>query len=110
MDVYDSHENPTLEKMNARTSLLENGEDFEILDKGDIDDEPPPLEDTGGGKAKTKDDSFKITSDTDSESPQSVDEWLDVLGMHHMLKGILFDCDRIHSFRMCYRSLYVDID
>lgn len=81
MDASDSHDSALSEKKNGRTSLLESGEDFEVLDEDDIGDDPPPLEDTGGGKNKNTDDALKKNSDTDSESLGPVEEWLDVLGM-----------------------------
>lgn len=80
MDASDSHDSALSEKKNGRTSLLESGEDFEVLDEDDIDD-PPPLEDTGGGKSKNTDEALKKNSDTDSESLGPVEDWLDVLGM-----------------------------
>lgn len=81
MDASDSHDSALSEKKNGRTSLLESGEDFEVLDEDDIGDDPPPLEDTGGGKNKNTDEALKKNSDTDSESLGLVEEWLDVLGM-----------------------------
>lgn len=82
MDVSDTQgEAPSLKK-SGRTSLLDSGEDFEVLDKEDIDDDPPPLEDAGGGKGKNTDGTEKKSSDTDPEPKCQVDEWLDVLGMH----------------------------
>lgn len=70
----------------SRTSLLDSGEDFEVLNEDDIGDEPPPLEDTGGGKEEKTDDSVKISSDTDSES--QLEEWLDVLGIQQNLRSL----------------------
>lgn len=81
MDASESHDSSSSEKKNGRTSLLESGEDFEVLDEDDIGDDPPPLEDTGGGKGKNKDESLEKKSDIDQESPSPVGEWLDVLGM-----------------------------
>lgn len=80
-EAFDSHDFAPSKKKNGRTSLLESGEDFEVLDEDDIGDDPPPLEDTGGGKKKNTDGSSKKSSDTDSEFIGPVDEWLDVLGM-----------------------------
>ncbi|TNM87369.1 peptidyl-prolyl cis-trans isomerase FKBP8 [Takifugu flavidus] len=73
----------------SRTSLLDSGEDFEVLNEDDIGDEPPPLEDTGGGKEEKTDDSVKISSDTDSESQPRLEEWLDVLGNNLLKKKVL---------------------
>lgn len=73
-------EDPSPEQVNSQTSLLDSGEDFELLDEDGIDDEPPPLEDTGGGKEQNPDDPIK--TDTKSESQfEPLEEWLDVLGM-----------------------------
>lgn len=81
MDASESHDSSSSEKKNGRTSLLESGEDFEVLDEDDIGDDPPPLEDTGGGKGKNTDDSQEKNLDTDHEFLGPVGEWLDVLGM-----------------------------
>ena len=81
MEISDSHDSAPTAKKNGRTSLLDSGEDFEVLDEEDIDDDPPPLEDAGGGKGKNTDESEKTNADTDSEPAGPVDEWLDVLGM-----------------------------
>ena len=59
-------------KMSGRASLLDSGEDFEILDDEDVDD-PPPLEDAGGGKEEPAGEGAVAR-----EAP--VDEWMDVLG------------------------------
>lgn len=80
-EAFDSHEFEPSKKNNGRISLLESGEDFEVLDEDDIGDDPPPLEDTGGGKKKNTDGFSKKSSDTDSEFQGPVEEWLDVLGM-----------------------------
>ena len=81
VDASDIHDSPASGTKNGRTSLLDSGEDFEVLDDDDIGDEPPPLEDTGGGKGKTTDDPLKQKSDTELESPDPAEEWLDVLGL-----------------------------
>lgn len=82
-----SHDSPPSEKMNGRTSLLESGEDFEVVDDDDTSDDLPPLEDTGGGKSRNKNESEKRKSDAVTEPRHPVDEWLDVLGM----KPIIFE-------------------
>ncbi|CAB1324355.1 unnamed protein product [Coregonus sp. 'balchen'] len=42
-------------KKSGKASLLDSGEDFEMLDDDEIDDDPPPLEDAGGnGQLKKK--------------------------------------------------------
>lgn len=81
MDASDSHDSAPSAKKNGRTSLLDSGEDFEVLDEEDIDDEPPPLEDAGGGKGKNTDESEKNNADTGPDPLGPVEEWLDVLGM-----------------------------
>lgn len=69
----------TSEKTSGRTSLLDSGEDFEVLE--DVDDEVhddlPPLEDAGGGK-KQSSPSETPKAQPDPSPPQ--EEWLDVLG------------------------------
>lgn len=81
MDISDTHEEAPSVKKSGRTSLLDSGEDFEVLDKEDIDDDPPPLEDAGGGKGKNMDETEKRSSDDEQERKSQVDEWVDVLGM-----------------------------
>lgn len=75
------HDSLPSEKKYGRTSLLESGEDFEVLDDDDNSDDLPPLEDTGGGKSNNKDESEKKKPVAVTELPHPVDEWLDVLGM-----------------------------
>lgn len=87
-ETMDVGENPSPEKVNNQTSLLDSGEDFELLDEDDIGDEPPPLEDTGGGKEKNTEDPVKTTSDTNSESQAQLEEWLDVLGTQQKPKSM----------------------
>lgn len=87
MDTSDSYDSPSSAKKNGRTSLLDSGEDFEVLDDEDIDDDPPPLEDAGGGKGKSTDEKEKKNSDPDP--PGQVEEWLDVLGNDQLKKKVL---------------------
>ncbi|XP_028260490.1 peptidyl-prolyl cis-trans isomerase FKBP8 [Parambassis ranga] len=89
MDASDNHENAPLAKKTGQTSLLDSGEDFEVLDEEDIDDEPPPLEDAGGGKEKKREQSQNENANTDPDPPGKVDEWLDVLGNNLLKKKIL---------------------
>ncbi|XP_075943814.1 peptidyl-prolyl cis-trans isomerase FKBP8 isoform X1 [Anarhichas minor] len=90
MDACDSHASAPSVKKNGRTSLLDSGEDFEVLDEEDIDDDPPPpLEDAGGGKGKTTDESEKKNADSDSDPPGPVEEWMDVLGNDQLKKKVL---------------------
>ncbi|KAM3619403.1 uncharacterized protein V6R79_007652 [Siganus canaliculatus] len=87
MDASDSHDSAPSAKKNGRTSLLDSGEDFEILDEEDTDDDPPPLEDAGGGSDIRKDESGK--EHEDPEPPGPVDEWLDILGNEQLKKKVL---------------------
>lgn len=80
-DPPASQDSPPSEKKNGRTSLLESGEDFEVLDDDDSGDDLPPLEDTGGGKSRNKTQSEKQKSDAVMEPSHPVDEWLQILGM-----------------------------
>lgn len=78
MDMFDSQDSGVAAMKNGQTSLLDSGEDFEVLNEEDIeDDDPPPLEDTGGRKVKNKEE----TRDNTDTEPAPTDEWLDVLGM-----------------------------
>lgn len=85
MDASESHDNAPTSKKNGQISLLDSGEDFEVLDEDDIDDEPPPLEDAGGGKGKTTDQ----PEEKDTDPPAQLDEWLDVLGNDQLKKKTL---------------------
>lgn len=91
MDTSDFAENPVAAKKSVKTSLLDSGEDFEVLDEEDIDDDPPPLEDAGGGKERNVEQSTKTNADneTDPEPPAEIDEWLDVLGNGQLKKKVL---------------------
>ncbi|KAG8003614.1 Peptidyl-prolyl cis-trans isomerase FKBP8 [Nibea albiflora] len=83
MDASDSRDSAPSAKKSGRTSLLDSGEDFEVLDEEDIDDDPPPLEDAGGGKGKNTDEN----KNTDPVDPEQ--EWLDVLGNDLLKKKVL---------------------
>nr|XP_046246679.1 peptidyl-prolyl cis-trans isomerase FKBP8 isoform X2 [Scatophagus argus] len=89
MDAFDNRDSASSEKKNGQTSLLDSGEDFEVLDEEDIGDEPPPLEDAGGGKGEKRNESEKKNGDSDPDPPGQVEEWLDVLGNDHLKKKIL---------------------
>ena len=95
MDASDGHINAPSAKKSGQTSLLDSGEDFEVLDEEDLDDEPPPLEDAGGGKGKNADDTEEKTAAEDPDPPGQVDEWLDVLGMQKIYHNTT-DCCGIH--------------
>lgn len=69
-------------KRSARTTLLDSGEDLEMVEEADdgVDDDLPPLEDAGGGKKESN-----RTEKTEPGSPEpsqcpGPEEWLDVLG------------------------------
>lgn len=89
MDSSGDHASAPSVKKSARASLLDSGEDFEVLDEEDIDDDPPPLEDAGGGKGRTPDESENKNADSDLDPPEPVEEWLDVLGNNHLKKKVL---------------------
>lgn len=89
MDTSDSHDSAPSAKKNGQTSLLDSGEDFEVLDEEDIDDDPPPLEDAGGGKGKDTDEPEKNSADADLDPLNPVEEWLDVLGNDQLKKKVL---------------------
>ncbi|XP_041695465.1 peptidyl-prolyl cis-trans isomerase FKBP8 [Coregonus clupeaformis] len=74
-------------KKSGKASLLDSGEDFEMLDDDEIDDDPPPLEDAGGGK-KTK--TEKPAADQDTSHSAPVDEWMDILGNGQLKKKVLW--------------------
>lgn len=83
----DSHDNAQSAKKNSKTSLLDSGEDFEVLDEEDIDDdEPPPLEDAGEGKVKPTN---SENANADPDPTGQVDEWMDVLGNGQLKKKVL---------------------
>lgn len=91
VDASDNYDSAPSAKKNGRTSLLDSGEDFEVLNDEDIDDDPPPLEDAGGGKGKISDETDKNNADTDKDTdpPGPVEEWLDVLGNDQLKKKVL---------------------
>ncbi|KAL6107760.1 fkbp8 [Pungitius sinensis] len=90
MDACDGHASAPSAKQAGPASLLDSGEDFEVLDEEDIDDDdPPPLEDAGGGRRKTTDESEKKNTDSDSNPPGPMDEWMDVLGNDQLKKKVL---------------------
>ncbi|XP_008305299.1 peptidyl-prolyl cis-trans isomerase FKBP8 isoform X2 [Cynoglossus semilaevis] len=84
-ESYDSMSSP---KKTGQTSLLDSGEDFMILDEEDIDDEPPPLEDAGGGKDKNTE-SIKEKVEAAPLPANKTEEWLDVLGNERLKKKVL---------------------
>lgn len=87
MDAGESHDSAPNAKKSGRTSLLDSGEDFEVLDEEDIDDDPPPLEDAGGGKGKNTDEAEEQNAEADPAPAGPGEEWLDVLGMWQKQDG-----------------------
>ncbi|XP_068175273.1 peptidyl-prolyl cis-trans isomerase FKBP8 [Antennarius striatus] len=87
MDDSGARDSVTPEKKIGRTSLLDSGEDFEVLSEEDANDSPPPLEDAGGGKGKNK--SAPEEENAGLDSPVPHEEWLDVLGNAQLKKKVL---------------------
>lgn len=82
----DNREATVLGKKSGHASLLDSGEDFEMLENMDdnVDEDLPPLEDAGGGKKSTKPDAN--AHQAPSTEPE---EWLDVLGNGQLRKKVL---------------------
>lgn len=81
VEAADGRENASsTARKSGQTSLLDSGEDFEVVDEEDFDEEPPPLEDAGGGMEKSSDETAKRSPHEEPEAPAQLDEWLDVLG------------------------------
>lgn len=79
-------------KKSGRTSLLDSGEDFEMLEDVDdgVDDDLPPLEDAGGGKKhNSQADTAKAEAVTDPRPSEPQEEWLNVLGNGQLRKKVL---------------------
>lgn len=73
-------------KKNGKTSLLDSGEDFEVLNEEDFEeDEPPPLEDTDSVNTKKAQEEDENTH----RDPSPVEEWLDILGNDLLKKKVL---------------------
>ncbi|XP_066551486.1 peptidyl-prolyl cis-trans isomerase FKBP8 isoform X2 [Amia ocellicauda] len=75
-------------------SLLDSGEDFEMLNDEDEDDgngDLPPLEDAGGKDRKKKDREDQGTQSKTSEPPPTAgeEEWVEVLGNGQLKKKVL---------------------
>lgn len=73
----------SVEKRLGRTTLLDSGEDFEMLEEVDdgVDDDLPPLEDAGGGKKESLQANKMVEEITDPSQHPPQEEWLDVLGI-----------------------------
>ncbi|XP_067416887.1 peptidyl-prolyl cis-trans isomerase FKBP8 [Emydura macquarii macquarii] len=89
----------------ASNSMLDSGEDFEVLDDDDDDDdmsELPPLEDIGterappAGKDTPAPGSEQAPAEA-SEMPQAAEEWLDVLGSGLLKKKTLVPGQGVES-------------
>ncbi|XP_048038991.1 peptidyl-prolyl cis-trans isomerase FKBP8 isoform X2 [Megalobrama amblycephala] len=80
-------------KKSGHASLLDSGEDFEMLEdvEEDVDDDLPPLEDAGGGKKKNNSakDATKADAVADQTPSAEPEEWLDVLGNGQLRKKVL---------------------
>ncbi|XP_028818722.1 peptidyl-prolyl cis-trans isomerase FKBP8-like isoform X1 [Denticeps clupeoides] len=93
--LHGDHKNrDSIVKRSSQPSLLDSGEDFEMLDNADEDssgDDLPPLEDAGGGESKEEHHSREParTKDTTLEVSTTQDEWQDVLGNGHLKKKVL---------------------
>ncbi|KAA0712255.1 Peptidyl-prolyl cis-trans isomerase FKBP8 [Triplophysa tibetana] len=75
-----------------RASLLDSGEDFEMLKdmEDDLDEDLPPLEDAGGGQKKNSVAEDAAESDANADqTPTQTEEWLDVLGNGQLKKKVL---------------------
>uniref|UniRef100_A0A1A7YNS1 peptidylprolyl isomerase n=1 Tax=Iconisemion striatum TaxID=60296 RepID=A0A1A7YNS1_9TELE len=88
MESSAGHGGPPAAKKNGQTSLLDSGEDFEVLCDEDMYDDLPPLEDAGGGKSKKTEGAEKKSTE-DPEPSGNIDEWLDVLGNDQLKKKVL---------------------
>lgn len=85
VDINDD-EDGELKTQKTKTSLLDSGEDFEVLNEEDLeDDEPPPLEDTDIIKVKRD----KEKDEDAFKDPSPVEEWLDILGNDQLKKKVL---------------------
>lgn len=88
MDSSDDHDSAPSTK-SVKTSLLDSGEDFEVLDEEDIDDDLPPLEDAGGGNENKAENTENQKAEEESEASKQIIEWLDVLGNDQLKKKVL---------------------
>ncbi|XP_061743752.1 peptidyl-prolyl cis-trans isomerase FKBP8 [Nerophis ophidion] len=89
MDSVDLH--AANRRKSGGTTLLDSGEDFEVLDQDDLDDEPPPLEDAGMvGKENENDAPKSVKAAVEEAVPaEKSQEWLDVLGNDQLKKKVL---------------------
>lgn len=86
INITDGEVSEFRAKKNGKTSLLDSGEDFEVLNEEDFEeDEPPPLEDTDSVNTKKAQEEDENTH----RDPSPVEEWLDILGNDLLKKKVL---------------------
>ncbi|KAI7791337.1 peptidyl-prolyl cis-trans isomerase FKBP8 [Triplophysa rosa] len=88
----DNQEEVLSGKKLERASLLDSGEDFEMLKdmEDDVDEDLPPLEDAGGGQKKNNVAKDAAKSDVNADqTPTQTEEWLDVLSNGQLKKKVL---------------------
>lgn len=75
-----------------RTTLLDSGEDFEMVEEVDdgVDDDLPPLEDAGGGRNESHQANKTEKEIPDPSQCPPAEEWLDVLGIHSCIFSVMF--------------------
>ncbi|KAI5101580.1 peptidyl-prolyl cis-trans isomerase FKBP8 [Silurus meridionalis] len=79
-------------KRSGRTTLLDSGEDFEMLEDGvddGVDDDPPPLEDADDGKKESHQADKMVKETTEPGQTTPLEEWLNVLGNGQLRKKVL---------------------
>ncbi|XP_053369721.1 peptidyl-prolyl cis-trans isomerase FKBP8 [Clarias gariepinus] len=81
----------SVEKRPKRATLLDSGEDFEILEEDDdgVEDDLPPLEDAGGGKTESAEMTAAVSEVPEEGQSPPQEEWLDVLGNGQLRKKVL---------------------
>ncbi|XP_034036108.1 peptidyl-prolyl cis-trans isomerase FKBP8 [Thalassophryne amazonica] len=72
----------------GRTSLLDSGEDFEMLEEEHTYDDLPPLEDKRDVETEALD-SVQTQTHSDPDPPAPLEEWLDLLGNNQLKKKVL---------------------
>ncbi|TSM20260.1 Peptidyl-prolyl cis-trans isomerase FKBP8 [Bagarius yarrelli] len=74
-----------------QTTLLDSGEDFEMLEEVDdgVDDDLPPLEDAGGEEKESQQANSAVKESTEPSQCPPQDEWLDVLVNGQLKKKVL---------------------
>ncbi|XP_019393900.1 PREDICTED: peptidyl-prolyl cis-trans isomerase FKBP8 [Crocodylus porosus] len=83
----------------ASASMLDSGEDFEVLDEEEEEDlsELPPLEDVGKGKEGVQASGPEPAGEGAGEEPPAAEEWLDVLGNGLLKKKTLVPGQGVES-------------